>query len=106
MRPRSRDLRYLGAVCALLLMLVVTTSYAAGRPTPQGRGAAEMPAHVQTEGMTYSDYRANQAAMLARLVGSVPATAMQPALRVEISQAEIDAVDRAPRISGTPAAGT
>ncbi|SRR6266571_1107969 len=102
MRPRSRDLRYLGAVCALLLMLVVTTSYAAGRPTPQGRDAAEMPAHVQTEGMTYSDYRANQAAMLARLVGSVPATAMQPALRVEISQAEIDAVDRAPRISGTP----
>jgi len=104
MRHRSMVLRYLGAACAIAMMLVLATSYAADRTTPKGRGVAEMPMHVQTEGMTYNDYRANQAALLGRLVGSVPASAMQPALRVEVSQTEIDAVERSPRISGTPLA--
>ncbi len=102
MRHRSMVVRYPGAVWLLLMFLVVTTSYAADRTIPKALGVAEMPGHVQTEGMTYGDYRAIQAGLMTMLVGSVPASAMHPGLRVEVSQAEIDAVDRAPRLSGTP----
>src|SRR5262245_35849100 len=102
MRPRSTLSAALRVALVLLFLVGLTASYAASGPAPGGRRVTEMPMHVQTEGITYADYRAHQAALLSRLVGSVPASAMHPALRLELSRAEIDGVEKAPRVSGTP----
>ena len=102
MRHRSTVPPCLRTTLAILLMLVATSAFSADRSADAGRRVVEAPPIVQTEGMTYSEYRANQAAMISRLVGAVPASAMHPSVRIDLTREEIAGVERAPRVSGTP----
>ena len=102
MRHRSSVLPGLRPAFAILLMIVATVSFPAVGSSDSGRRVVEAPMTVQTEGMTYSEYRANQAAMIGRLVGAVPASEMHPSVRIDLSREEIAGVERAPHISGTP----
>lgn len=102
MRHRSTVLPCLRTTLAILLMLVATAAFSADRSADAGRRVVEAPMTIQTEGTTYSEYRANQAAMISRLVGAVPASAMHPSVQIDLSREEIAGVERAPHVSGTP----
>jgi len=102
MRHRSTVWPCLRTTLAILLLLVATSAFPAERSADAGRRVVEAPTIIHSEGMTYSEYRANQAAMISRLVGAVPASAMHPSVRIDLTREEVAGVERAPRVSGTP----
>ena len=102
MKNRTTALRFWRTALAVASLLLVTRVFAAGGSDARQRKLVEMPMRVQTEGMTYDEYRQRQAELGSRLAGTMPARSLGAPLRVELTTDEINGVERAPRVSGTP----
>src|SRR3989442_10948883 len=101
MKNRTTVLRFWGTALAVASILLVTPAFAAGRSDARQRKPVEMPMRVQTEGMTYDEYRQRQAELGSRLAGAEPARSLGAALPVELSRGTSTGAHRALRAGGT-----
>src|SRR5262249_37409598 len=99
MKRRTTVLPMLLLVLAIPALIAMPLAFGAGGGRER---VTEMPPHVQTEGMTYADYRAHQADLMSHLTGSSRAASLNDVIRVEISREENEASDKQPRCGGTP----
>src|SRR5712672_2817810 len=100
MRNRS-VVRWLAGSVLTVPAMLLGAAYAAGQDAGQGR-PAELPMRVQTEGITYGEYRLHQADVMSRVGGAVPAAAAHAPVRIELTRDEIDSIEKGSQISGTP----
>ena len=63
---------------------------------------AELSMRVNTDGLTYDQYRTRQAELMTMLLGRMPARALDAAARVEPSREEARGVEQGPRLRGEP----
>jgi V8-like Glu-specific endopeptidase len=75
-----------------------------GRTEAAPAPPAELSMRVSAEGMTYDQYRQRQAEMVTRLLGDLPARALDAPTRVELTREEVRSVEQGPRLQGTPLA--
>jgi lysyl endopeptidase len=85
------------AVLTHLPLLVLVMLVAAGSTLLISGRYAEAPMQYASGGLTPEQYAQRQDAMNRRLVGELPPAALDAAIRVPLSPAEIDAVEKAPR---------
>src|SRR5437773_431101 len=102
MRNRATVLHTPLAALVLPMLLAVTPALGADGSAGKGSRLTEMPMHVQTEGTSYNEYRQHQAELQTRLAGSLPAAALGATIRIELTRAEIDGIEKSPHVSGTP----
>jgi len=93
--------RWLAGSVLMVPAMLLGAAYAAGPDAGKGR-PAELPMRVQTEGMTYGEYRLHQADVMSRVGGAVPAAAAHAPVRIELTRDEIDSIEKGSQISGTP----
>jgi len=98
---RDRVPRFLSAALVISLLLLTATALI-GRTYAAGSDAAQMSMRVSTEGLTYDQYRQRQAELLTKLLGGLPARALDTPGRVEPTREEIRDVEQAPRLQGVP----
>jgi lysyl endopeptidase len=81
---------------ALLLLVAVVVGLGWALPAAAaGRSNAEAPMRIQTKGLTAEEHVRQQIELSARLARELPAEALEKAVRIPLSSAEIAAVDRA-----------
>jgi Trypsin-like peptidase domain len=84
----------------LALLLIIAVILALGGSLPAaaaGRSYAEAPVRVMTKGLTAEEHLLRQVELSRRLVGELPAEALEKAIRVPLTPEEIAGVDQAPR---------
>lgn len=87
----------------LVTMLAVgaVTMLGGSRTVAAGRGVVEMPARVQTQGLTAEEHVQRQIELTGRLMKDLPSASQLNLVRINLGPEEIDAIDRADR-SSTP----
>jgi len=78
-------------------LVVLAAAVAAPPALADAGGHASAPMRVATEGITYEEYTQWQAELNRWLSSETPAATYSTAMRVPLTRAEIDAVERAPR---------
>ena len=83
----------------LLLAFLLTAIVALGWVAPASAAKVydEAPMQVQWEGLTVEEHLQRQLALSRQLAGELPAGALEKAIRVPLTAAEINAIDKAPR---------
>ena len=69
--------------------LTTAVQSAFDRVIAAGGGVTEMSSRVNTEGMTYDQYRQRQAEMMTRLLAGLPARALDSPLRAELTRDDV-----------------
>ena len=83
-------------VARLFLFLLVAAVFAAA-PTAAASRHAEAQMQIQWEGLTVEEHLQRQLELSRQLAGELPAGALERAVRVPLTAAEIAAIDQAPR---------
>ena len=87
----------------LLLVTLIAMGMVAvlggSRTVAAGRGITEMPARVQTEGLTAEQQIQKQIEMSGRLLKDLPSASQLQQVRINLGHDEIDAIDQADRAS-------
>ena len=92
----SCTLRRRHLVLAFLMVAIVALGWV-GPASAASRFYAEAPMQVQWEGLTVEEHLQRQVVLSHDLASQLPAGALERAIQVPLSAAEIAAIDQAPR---------
>jgi lysyl endopeptidase len=91
------------AISGAALGAFAVAALAVDPPQPiDSSGIAEAQMYVSTEGPTYEEYSARQAALNQQLIGELPPAALNATVSIEVTQMEINAINQAVPNPGEP----